>query len=238
MGYCGCGCGATVKRRFLLGHASRLRPKSLFLKDCGCGCGRQTNYTYARGHRPSLVRDKEGRKLCPTCKEWKPLTVEYFPRSGMNRKFGANCKPCHVRVGTRNEKARLIRDPEYLMKRRKEWAAYRRKRRIVRPGLDAEIKRRTEQKLRSAMVQAYGGACSCCRETELQFLTLEHIKGDGKLHRALVGEGAPVWRDLKRQGWPKDGFTILCWNCHMSTRNGRACPHKGLNRSAITVDLT
>jgi hypothetical protein len=77
------------------------------------------------------------------------------------------------------------------------------------------------------MIAAYGGKCTCCGEAESQFLTLEHIKHDGKEHRERIkGSGNAIWLDLKRRGWPQDGFTVLCWNCQMATAHGDICPHK------------
>src|SRR5260221_6067810 len=75
------------------------------------------------------------------------------------------------------------------------------------------------------LVAAYGGRCSCprCPETNPAFLTLEHLNGAGKAHRAKVGSHA--YTDLRRRGWPKDGYTLLCWNCNAMTRFGRTCPH-------------
>ncbi len=86
------------------------------------------------------------------------------------------------------------------------------------------------RRLRQEMIEAYGGACSCCGESELAFLSLEHLNGDGKAHRLQFGERGNndgVVRDLKRRGWPKDGYTILCFNCNMGKAvNGGICPHQ------------
>lgn len=81
------------------------------------------------------------------------------------------------------------------------------------------------KRLRDQLVEAYGGRCSCprCPEVNPAFLTLEHVNGDGKAHRAKVGSHS--YTDLRRRGWPKDGFTLLCWNCNAATRFGRICPH-------------
>jgi hypothetical protein len=70
---------------------------------------------------------------------------------------------------------------------------------------------------------------------EEAFLTIEHLNRDGAEHRRQLnsGGGSSVWRDLRRRGWPKDGYTILCWNCNLATRFGELCPHK-INRSAVT----
>lgn len=74
------------------------------------------------------------------------------------------------------------------------------------------------------MLDAYGRKCVCCGETEEAFLTLEHVNRDGAAHRRQV-QGAIYW-DLKRRGWPKDGYTVLCMNCNWARRNGDPCPHE------------
>ena len=91
--------------------------------------------------------------------------------------------------------------------------------------LARESHTRMRKRDRGEMVEAYGGRCACprCPETNPAFLTLEHVNGDGKEHRAKVG--SHTYADLRKRGWPKDGYTLLCWNCNAMTRFGRACPH-------------
>ena len=91
--------------------------------------------------------------------------------------------------------------------------------------LQRESQARTRKRNRDELVQAYGGKCTCpkCPETNPAFLTLEHVNGSGKEHRKVVGSHA--YADLRKRGWPKDGFTLLCWNCNAMTRFGRPCPH-------------
>ncbi|MDY7101563.1 MAG: hypothetical protein S0880_10285 [Actinomycetota bacterium] len=76
------------------------------------------------------------------------------------------------------------------------------------------------------MVAAYGGRCACpqCPETNPAFLTLDHENRDGKEHRKRVG--SHTYADLRRRGWPKEGFRLLCWNCNAMTRHGQPCPHE------------
>jgi hypothetical protein len=76
------------------------------------------------------------------------------------------------------------------------------------------------------LVDAYGGKCSCCGESEIRFLTLEHKNRGGSAHRKQVGGGRNVYQDVKRQGYPKDKYEILCFNCNCSQSNGQPCPHK------------
>lgn len=60
-------------------------------------------------------------------------------------------------------------------------------------------------------------------ETNSEFLTLEHVNGDGKAHRMKIG--SHTYADLRRRGSPQEGYTLLCWNCNAMTRGGRTCPH-------------
>lgn len=81
------------------------------------------------------------------------------------------------------------------------------------------------QMVRKEMIAAYGGECSCCGESQQEFLTLEHLNHDGQAHRKKFSGMGYVF-DLKRRGWPKDGYTILCANCNQATRLGVPCPHR------------
>lgn len=80
------------------------------------------------------------------------------------------------------------------------------------------------QKMREAILNAYGHRCVCCGETEEAFLTLEHVNGDGAAHRKLHGVNK-VYADVIAEGFP-DKYTLLCWNCNCAKRNGKHCPHE------------
>lgn len=80
--------------------------------------------------------------------------------------------------------------------------------------------------LRAEMIAAYGSQCACCTINIPQFLTLEHKNLDGATHRAAVGRnGQAQVLDLKRRGWPQDGYTLLCFNCNLASYHHGSCPH-------------
>lgn len=94
------------------------------------------------------------------------------------------------------------------------------------------------QNLRLQAMDAYGGrVCSCCGETELLFLTLDHINEDGAAHRREIarhskgnGKGAypNVLGWMKRNNFPP-GFQVLCMNCNVGKhKNKGVCPHQRL----------
>lgn len=85
--------------------------------------------------------------------------------------------------------------------------------------------RAVRKALRMQFIEAYGGKCICCGITEWQFLTVEHINRDGKAHRQIYRSSAQVLADLRRRGWPKEGYELLCFNCNRARWEHGVCPH-------------
>lgn len=79
-------------------------------------------------------------------------------------------------------------------------------------------------KLKRSALDAYGGpTCACCGESEIEFLTIDHVNGGGNKHRREVRYSMYEW--LKKKGYPP-GFRVLCMNCNWVTRYGQECPHQ------------
>jgi hypothetical protein len=91
----------------------------------------------------------------------------------------------------------------------------------------AEHYTRYHRKLKTQVIEAYGGKCECCAETERMFLTIDHINNGGNIHRKEIGGGGyTMYRWLKKNSFPK-GFRLLCFNCNCGrSANGGICPHK------------
>ena len=68
----------------------------------------------------------------------------------------------------------------------------------------------------------------CCGVTESEFLTFDHIAGDGAL-RCAQGEpmGSRLYQLLKRQGYPRSVLQILCHSCNKAKSFYGRCPHLG-----------
>lgn len=84
---------------------------------------------------------------------------------------------------------------------------------------------------REAALDHYGRECACCGETEVVFLTMDHIDNNGNTHRMELGGSkrgsGPIYRWLEKEGYP-DGFQTLCFNCNTGRHiNGGICPHQG-----------
>jgi hypothetical protein len=78
---------------------------------------------------------------------------------------------------------------------------------------------------KQAVIDAYGGKCVCCGESDPILLVLDHPNGNGQVDRALNGKGKALYARLKRLGFPKEGYRLLCHNCNMSIGFFGYCPH-------------
>lgn len=87
-----------------------------------------------------------------------------------------------------------------------------------------ENDRRYRRRLKLAALEAYGGKCDECGETEPDLLEIDHIHGFGNEHRERLfgyGHASPggwnfyLW--LKKNRWP-EGFRVRCRTCHPRER--------------------
>ena len=85
--------------------------------------------------------------------------------------------------------------------------------------------REGNRRLKLRVLAAYGGVCLCCGETSWQFLTIDHINGDGNAQRKHLGlNGSQFYRWLQKQNYPV-GFRVLCFNCNTAIGFYGGCPH-------------
>ena len=80
--------------------------------------------------------------------------------------------------------------------------------------------------LKSRVIKALGNQCACCGELNKEFLTVDHINGDGHLHRKEKSSSVCVHKDIENQGFPRDKYRVLCMNCNCSIAWFGYCPHK------------
>lgn len=86
-----------------------------------------------------------------------------------------------------------------------------------------QYQRNYNARLKLEVMQHYGGQCACCGETELEFLTIDHLEGNGTRHRKVIKMPMNAW--LKQQGFP-EGYRVLCFNCNWAIGHLGYCPHK------------
>lgn len=68
------------------------------------------------------------------------------------------------------------------------------------------------------VIKSYGGHCLICGEIDPAVLTIDHIFDDGAEERKIRYSGASFYRFLKKQGFPKDRYQLLCMNCNFRKR--------------------
>ena len=80
------------------------------------------------------------------------------------------------------------------------------------------------KKRRLKFIEMYGGQCSCCRENNIEFLTIEHKKGQNVGWRKRERSHQSYCRAIKE--YQPDLYEILCMNCNHSKGKYGYCPHK------------
>lgn len=91
-----------------------------------------------------------------------------------------------------------------------------------------KIKTKTyDIQLKQDVVDHYGEKCQCCGETNLLFLTIDHIQNDGALQRKTVVQGGiKFYAFLRKNNYPdKDKYRVLCFNCNCAIGAYGFCPH-------------
>jgi len=127
----------------------------------------------------------------------------------------------------------------YMLHRRRTDAEYLAKKRlIVRQQYEKHRERRIEemrQKLwvtRVRCLEAYSAVgspmCTCCGESRLEFLTLDHLVDRRHDNGVRVGGnrmGQTLYSWLIRMNFPP-GFRVQCYNCNCARGARGYCPHE------------
>ena len=184
-----------------------------------------------------------GSKVCTRCRVEKSLDQFWFDRR-LQRHVAA-CHSCRATARRnyrdlnrdalrQNSRNWQTRNPErykanqlrWRQSRRRELAEYTRRWREQNRERALAAQRACDRKLKDAAYAAYGGyRCTCCGETIVPFLSIDHVDNDGAKHRQTI-DRRKLYKWLQRNGYPP-GFQILCMNCNFGkARNGGVCPHK------------
>lgn len=87
--------------------------------------------------------------------------------------------------------------------------------------------RQRSVRVKHEVMQKYGGACTCCGESSVAFLSIDHINNDGVVKRKS-GEhkvGSGFYKKLRKA--PVDPtLQVLCYNCNMGRKTTGVCPHQ------------
>ena len=81
------------------------------------------------------------------------------------------------------------------------------------------------QNYKQRCADGYGGRCACCGETNIYFLTIDHVDGIANEPRAEFRKRGPTLHArLIRAGFPS-GFQCLCMQCNWAKGLHGLCPH-------------
>ena len=99
---------------------------------------------------------------------------------------------------------------------------------ICRPCNNAKSKKYYDRK-KTEVFSHYGNECRCCGETEINFLSIDHVNNDGHLEIRSSGSrisGVHLYPKLVKAGFPET-YQLLCMNCNFGKRmNNGVCPHE------------
>lgn len=145
------------------------------------------------------------KKTCNVCGESKDADTGFMFRISVvdgRRLYVNTCRKCYI------DRSRIRRqsDPDLM-------ARYN------------DTHRRIKLRMKQAVIDHYGGKCSCCGESDLRFLTLDHKNGGGnKARKDIKGNEFYYW--VRDHGYPED-LQVLCFQCNCGRYINRGiCPHK------------
>ena len=96
-----------------------------------------------------------------------------------------------------------------------------------RTAIYRERRKARYKELRQVVFEGLGKTCACCGEGDDRFLSVDHVRNDGKLERLLGNRGAYLfYLNVIRGGFDKTRYQTLCYNCNFAkAKNGGICPH-------------
>lgn len=160
-------------------------------------------------------------KTCCTCGKWKAFTEFRIPRDTKSG-YSGRCKDCY-RLYHREYMQKKYSDPKKREQRKVRSQAWRDKNRLWFRKRARDYAR----KVRMECLLAYGGnppKCSCCGESNFEFLAIDHTENNGAEDRKNR-KATAITHQLRREGYPS-GYQVLCHNCNLAKAFYDVCPHK------------
>lgn len=174
-------------------------------------------------------------KECTKCHTVKDLSEYYADKQKADKKTSV-CRSCI------NEKQALSRqNPLYIYQFNEYQKEWQRSYRVTPKYKEWRKMANSKHKLRKReakqkIVAHYGGKCSCCGESNIWFLSIDHINNDGYKTRKgnkYRSYGLHYYDKIIEAGYPDD-LQILCFNCNIAkNHNGGTCPHIINKQNAI-----
>ena len=150
-------------------------------------------------------------KFCPACIEYKEFSEfgTYNATSRGKTRLQGYCSECHRKKSLEWNKKNPERHKVNVTKSSKKLT------------VEAKIK----------VIEYYSGGtgkCACCPEKYIEFLTIDHINGNGNQHRREIkaaGQYLKFYGWLIRNNFP-EGYRVLCMNCNFARGKYGYCPHE------------
>lgn len=138
-------------------------------------------------------------------------------------KYRAASKDYYRKNGINPDVARAA-SKAYYWRNREAVLAKVKARRDADPEPIRERQRKERAALRLRVFALLGERCACCGESDMSFLTVDHIHGGGRKHFIERGTWG-AWRDILRDADALANYQTLCANCNMAKARLGRCPH-------------
>lgn len=170
----------------------------------------------------------EGFKTCNTCNTPKLLSEFSTDRAKKDGKRGS-CKPCEntkAREYLKNNHSRVIETKKHYAQKNRP-AIYAKHKAYRERNLEAykATEKAIRVRVRLKVIEGYGGRCTCCGETQVEFLCIDHVNGGGNEQRRKGLTATRFYRFLIKNNFPKDAYQLLCHNCNLAKGFYGECPH-------------
>lgn len=141
----------------------------------------------------------------------------------LRKKNSKVCKACNLSLGNDWRKKNPDRSRAYAKKYYRQ-----------NPGYSLNWCRQNRKKIRAEMLLSYGGKCNQCGTDNPIVLDIDHVNNDGAVDRKNGLWGWRLYRWLRKNGYPKDRFQLLCRNCNWIKERTRKClPHISVHQSSV-----
>ena len=130
-----------------------------------------------------------------------------------------------VKVKIKERKKKYYQRPEIKEKQiRKSKERYEKNKEVIKEKMRKRGKE-NYRILKKEFFDIYGNVCECCGESNLLFLSLDHLNNDGNKERKIYQTRDIYKKAVKEKN--KTKYQTLCFNCNQGKYiNGGICPHK------------
>jgi hypothetical protein len=95
---------------------------------------------------------------------------------------------------------------------------------LLRSNCDKCNQERYRVQVKLTVFAHFGFKCNCCGETQIMFLSLDHISGIDKSGKSRNKE--QIYQECIRDKFDSTKYQLLCMNCNFAKGHWGECPHK------------